>query len=222
MAVQFAQPYRFSEQQLARMVRAGVVPALDTALMEGVPYRAGAPHRFSSDDYFKLGEIGVFGERDRVELIDGEIIAMSPAGSPHSACIRRLLRFLSPRAGDALFSIQDTLFLPDEYRPMPDLVVLRPRADAYSDAHPTSDDALLVVEVSDSSLRYDRRIKGPRYAQAGIAEYWLVDVRRGRIFVHRTPAAGEYRRVEVLGRGESWTSDALGGLTIPVDEILLP
>jgi Uma2 family endonuclease len=220
MAVLFAQPYRFSEEQLACMAQAGILPRAGTRLVEGIPFRGDVPVRFSSDEYFQLGEIGVLTEDERVELMDGEVLSMSPAGNRHSACIRRLNRFLVPRVGDAVVSSQDTLFLPEEYRPMPDLVVLRPREDAYDDAHPTHEDALVVIEVSDSSLRLDRRIKGPRYARAGIPEYWLFDVRRSRVFVHCTPAAGEYQVVEVLDPGDAWTSQALGGLIIPVDEIL--
>ena len=196
MAVQFAQPYRFSEQQLARMAEAGVVPEHGTALIDGVPYWAGIPFRFSSEDYFKLGELGVLHEGDRVELIDGEIIEMSPEEIRHSACIRRLIRFLSPRVGDAIVGAQDSLSLPDGYWPMPDVVVLRPSEDDYEEAHPTHQDALVVVEVSNSSLRHDRHVKSMRYAEAGIPEYWLVDLTRDTIAIHLHPVMGEYRDVK--------------------------
>lgn len=222
MAVQFAQAYRFSEQQLARMAQAGVVPEYGTELIEGVPYRAGAPLRFSSEDYFRLGELGILHEGDRVELMDGEVIELSPEGNRHSACIRRLMRFLFPHVGQAIIGSQDSLSLPDEYWPQPDVIVLRPHENEYEDRHPTHADALVVVEVADSSLRLDRNVKSVRYAQSGIPEFWLVDLKRDRIFVHRDPAGSAYQHVQSYGAGESWTSVALGGLNVPVDVVLKP
>jgi Uma2 family endonuclease len=222
MAVQFAQPYRFSEQQLARMARAGVVPEHGTELIEGVPYWAGTPFRFSSEDYVRLVELGVLSGEDRVELMDGEVIEMSPEGSRHSACIRRLMRFLVEHAGEAIIGSQDSLSLPDGYWPQPDIVVLRPDESDYEDMHPTHLDTLVVAEVADSSMRLDRDVKAVRYAQAGIPEFWLVDLKRNRIFVHRVPDHGAYQDVRVYGSGESWVSGVLGGLNIPVDVILKP
>jgi Uma2 family endonuclease len=222
MAVQFAQPYRFTEQQLARMADAGIIPRGGTALIDGVPYQSGAPVRFTSADYYRLGEIGALAENERVELIDGEIIEMSPEGSRHSACVIRLIRFLTPRVGDALVGAHGSLFLPDEYRPMPDVVVLRASADEYEQAHPTHEDALVVIEVSDTSLRYDRHVKSGRYAEAGIPEYWLVDLTRDKISVHQRPVAGQYADVRVYGFGESWASPELAGLEVGVNDVLKP
>lgn len=222
MAVQFAQPYRFDEQQVARMDDAGIIPRADTHLIDGVPFRAGAPIRFSSDDYYRLGEIGVLAENERVELIDGEIIEMTPEGTRHFACVARLMRLLYPRVRGASVLSHGSLFLPDEYRPMPDLMILRPSEDEYEHAHPTHEDALVVVEVSDTSLRYDRHVKAGRYAQAGIPEYWLVDLTRDTVSVHLSPVAGQYVDVRVYGFGESWTSPVLGGLEVGVDDVLKP
>ena len=222
MAVQFAQPYRFSEQQLARMAQAGVVPEYGTELIEGVPYWAGAPVRFSRNAYYRLGELGILSKRDRVERIDGEIIAMTPAGSRHSACVSRLNQFLTPRIGDAIIRYENPLALPQDLDPEPDLAVVRARADHYEDAHPTAEDALLVIEVSDSSRRADLGRKAPWYAEAQIPEYWIVDLTRDRIVVHRDPASGVYRQVQTYGRGETWTSAALRGVSVPVDVILSP
>lgn len=222
MAVQFAQPYRFSEQQLARMAEAGVVPEYGTQLVDGVPYWAGAPVRFSSDDYFRLGEIGVLRPNERVELIDGEVIEMSPEGTRHFACVSRLMRVLTMHAGESLVVSHGSLFLPDQYRPMPDVMVLRPSETDYEDAHPTHADALVVVEVADSSERHDRIVKTERYAEAGIPEYWLVDLTRDTITIHQNPVSGAYREVQTYGRGKTWMSAALGGLSVPVDVILKP
>lgn len=222
MAVQFAQPYRFSEQQLARMVEAGLVPEWGTTLIDGIPYWAGAPFRFSRDAYYRLGELGILSKRDRVERIDGEIIQMTPAGSRHSACVSRLNEYLAPRIGDAIIRYENPLALPQEIDPEPDLAIVRRRADHYENAHPTAADALLVIEVADSSRRFDLGEKARWYAEAGIPEYWLVDLTHDRIVVHEAPLAGSYRSVHHHGRGEAWTSAALGGLAIPVDVALRP
>jgi Uma2 family endonuclease len=222
MAVQFAQPYRFSEPQLARMAQAGVVPEHGTQLIDGVPYWAGAPVRFSRDAYYRLGELGILSKRDRVERIDGEIIAMTPAGSSHSACVSRLNQFLTPRIGDAIIRYENPLALPQDRDPEPDLAVVRARADHYEDAHPTAEDALLVIEVSDSSRRSDLGLKAQWYAEAEIPEYWIVDLRRDKVVVHQLPLGGTYSDVRMYGRRQVWTSSALRGLDVPVDAILKP
>lgn len=222
MTVQFAQPYRFSEQQLACMTQAGVVPEHGTTLVDGVPYWAGAPFRFSRDAYYRLGELGILSSRDRVERIEGEIIEMAPAGSSHSACVSRLNQYLTPRVGNGIVRSENPLVLPQDIDPEPDLAVVRARADHYDAAHPTAEDALLVVEVADSSRRFDITQKAQWYAVAGIPEYWMVDLTRDLVVVHQDPAAGAYRDVRTYGRGEACTSVALGGLTVPVDVILKP
>jgi Uma2 family endonuclease len=222
MAVQFAQPYRFSEQQLARMAQAGVVPEYGTELIDGVPYWAGTPFRFSRDSYYRLGELGILSKRDRVERIDGEIIQMTPAGSRPSACVSRLNQFLTPRVRDAIVRYENPLVMPQEIDPEPDLAVVRARPDHYENAHPTAADALLVIEVADSSRRYDIGQKALWYAEAGIPEYWMVDLTRDGVIVHREPSAGAYRDVRMYGRGESWTSAVLGGFDVPVDAVLKP
>jgi Uma2 family endonuclease len=222
MAVQFAQPYRFSEQQLARMAQAGVVPEHGTELIDGVPYWAATPFRFSGEEYSRLGELGVLCGEDRVELIDGEVIAMNPEGSRHFACVARLIRFLTPRVGEALLTAKGSLSLPDQTWPMPDVMVLRPSEHDYESGNPTREDALVVIEVSDTTLAFDRNVKSVRYAEGSIPEYWMVDLTRDKIVIHQQPAAGAYRNVRMYGRGERWTSSVLGGLSVPVDVILKP
>lgn len=220
MAVQFVQPHRFSVDQYRRMTELGVVPEDGTELIDGVVVAGMRPYRFSSGDYFRLGEVGIIGEDERVELVDGEIIEMTPIGSRHSSCVARLIRILLPLVGDAELRIQDVLHLQEERDPEPDAAVYRPRSDDYETAHPTATDALLVVEVADSSLLYDRTVKMEHYAEAGIPEYWVVDLRRNVVIVSRNPVAGQFMDVHEYVAGDSWRSPALGGAEIGVDEII--
>ena len=123
-------------------------------------------YRFTTTEYDRMAEAGVLGEDDRVELIEGEILEMSPMGRRHAACVDRLTRLLVRGVGDAaIVRVQNPIVLSDHNEPQPDLALLRPRVDFYTAEHPGPEDALLVVEVSDSSVEYDRQIKVPLYAQ---------------------------------------------------------
>src|SRR5687767_10570058 len=131
-------------------------------------------HRFTVDEFHRMGEVGLFSEDDRVELIDGEIFQMTPIGSRHARCVRDLDDWLHEMvAGEALVSAQQPLKLDYDGEPIPDVVLLRPRPDRYGDSHPTSADALLVIEVADSSVLLDRNVKSRSYARAGVPEYWV-------------------------------------------------
>lgn len=223
MAVQFVQPHRFSVEQYRRMAEIGVVPANGTELIDGVVVAGTRPFHFSSDDYFRLGREGILEEDDRVELIDGEIIAMSPIGGRHSRCVARLIKLLAPRVGpDSELRIQDVLQLRKDRNPHPDAAVYRVRADLEEDddAPASAADALLVVEVSDSSLLYDRTVKMEWYAEAAIPEYWVVDLRRNLVIVSRNPVAGQFMDMHEHGVGDRWRSPALGGAMIAANEIL--
>src|ERR671938_544657 len=132
---------------------------------------------FSVDEYYRMGEAGILTEDDRVELIEGEIIEMSPIGSRHAACVNRLNTLLGRHLRQtAIVSVQNPIRLDAYSEPEPDVALLRPRADYYESGHPTPADALLIVEVADTSADYDRIIKLPLYAKAGIPEAWLVDL----------------------------------------------
>lgn len=222
MAVQFVQPHRFSVDQYRRMTEIGLVPEDGTELIDGVVVAGMRPVRFSSDAYFRLGEEGILDEDERVELLDGEIVAMTPIGSRHSSTVARLIRILAPLIGEAELRIQDVLHLRDGYDPQPDAAVYRPRADGYVAAHPTGADALLIVEVADSTLLYDRTVKTERYAEAGIPEYWVVDLRRDVVIVSRDPVAGQFMDVHECVHGERWRSPALDGIEIGVADVLGP
>ena len=141
-----------------------------------------------------MGEVGILGEDDRVELIEGEIVQMSPIGSRHFAFVISLNRLLAVRlANDALVSVQSPVILTDDTEPQPDLAVLRPRA--YKERKAYADDVLLLIEVADTSLAYDRTTKLRLYARAGIPEYWIVDCAAESVEVYRDPSGESYRDV---------------------------
>jgi len=160
--------------------------------------------RFSVDEYERMGEAGILGEDDRVELLDGEIVEMTPIGSRHAATVKRLIALFSERLGNrAQIGAQDPVWLDESSEPQPDLVLLRPRADFYAAGHPTPEDILLLVEVADTSLRVDRQVKIPLYARAGIVEIWLIDLEQSRALVHRDPSEEGYGVVTEVQPDES-------------------
>ena len=161
-------------------------------------------HRFTVHDFARLGEAGIFTEDDRAELIDGEIRDMTPIGQPHARIVNRLTwRLVTRLAGRAYVSVQNPLRLDRYTEPQPDLVVARGGEDHYADRHLEAGDVLLVVEVADSSLRYDRIEKMPRYAGAGIPEAWLVDVAGGAVTVSTDPGPDGYAEQRSSGVGRS-------------------
>jgi len=180
-----------------------------------------ARHLFTVDEYHKMGEAGIFGEDDRVELIEGEIVEMSPIGSPHAARVKRLNRLLVRRLGTrAIVQVQDPVVLSQTSEPQPDLAVLKPRADFYAARHPTPADTLLITEVADSSRAFDRNVKAPLYARAGIAELWVVDVIDELVEVYRRPLRGTYREVTTFRRGQRVTIAAFAPMSFRVVDIL--
>jgi Uma2 family endonuclease len=178
-------------------------------------------HRFTLDQYHRMGEAGIFHEDDRVELIHGQVVPLTPIGPDHASCVNRLTALFAPLAGrDATLSVQNPVILAEYEEPQPDFVVLRYRADGYRVAIPRPADVLLMVEVGDSSASRDRRTKIALYAEAGIPEAWLVDVPHDRVEVYRNPTGGRYLDVTTVSRGMSLTPLAFPGLTLSVDEIL--
>jgi Uma2 family endonuclease len=147
---------------------------------------------FTADEFERMAEAGVFGEEERLELIDGEIVEMSPIGPGHAACVAILTKRLVIGVGDrALVWIQSAARMALRSVPQPDLALLRPRS--YRKANPRPDDIVLVIEVADSSLRYDRTRKLELYASAGIGEYWVVSVADEWVEVYRSPEGHAYR-----------------------------
>ena len=164
-------------------------------------------YRFAVDEFARMGEAGIFTADDRVELIDGAILEMTPIGPPHAWIVGRLTELLVTRlAGRAYVSVQNPIRLDRHTEPQPDLVVARRRRSGYTDRHPDADDVLLVVEVADSSLRHDREQKAPRYGRAGIPETWLVDLAAETVTVYSDPGPDGYARAQVRRRGDGLRS----------------
>jgi Uma2 family endonuclease len=152
--------------------------------------------RLSLEEFHRMGSAGVLGEDDRVELIDGDMIEMAPIGAQHLAMVNRLSRILTLAAGkEAIVSTQNPVALPPRNEPQPDIALLKPRPDDYAAAVPAAADVLLIIEVADTTLAYDRDVKMPIYARHGIAEVWLFDIQGGSLLVHRDPGPSGYQRV---------------------------
>ena len=170
-----------------------------------------------------MGETGILTEDDRVELIDGEIVQMSPIGVRHIAAVNRCNRVFSRAAGDrVLVSIQNPVDLDPYNEPQPDVALLRPRDDDYAGGKPGPADVLLVVEVADTSVAYDRQTKLPRYAAAGLPEAWLLDLPGDALEVHREPGPDGYALVRRCRRGQRVAPEALPDVEVAVEDLLPP
>jgi Uma2 family endonuclease len=177
-------------------------------------------HPVSAEEYLRMGEAGVFAPEARLELIEGEIVERAPIGSPHAGTVKVLNRLLTSRAGDrAIVSVQDPLVIADRSVPQPDLALLRPRADSYRRSHPTSADVLLVIEVSDTTLRFDLDTKVLLYARCGIPEVWVVDLSAKVIRVFREAGPGGYRASLAAAGDESVASIALPEVRVAASEL---
>jgi Uma2 family endonuclease len=177
------------------------------------------PRRLTVDEYDRMGEVGILTEDERTELIDGEIVCMSPIGGPHVEAVMKLNHLLVNAAGaEWRVSVQNPISLPPHAEPQPDFSLVRARR--YGRSLPRAEDVLLVIEVSDSSLAYDREIKLPLYAAAGIVEAWIIDINSGAIVRYRQPERGRYTMTETAGPGMLIESMVRSGLTLAVDDTL--
>ena len=177
--------------------------------------------RFTADEYQRMGQVGILSEDDRVELIDGEIVAMTPISARHNACVNCAMRALVSAAGDvAIVQAQGSIQLDLYHEPEPDLVLLRPRTDFYASRLPGGPDILLIVEIADSSIEYDRDVKGRIYAESGIPEYWLADLNTNLVSRYSAPERGAFRSVEPFHRGETIAPQLLPTCVIAVDVLL--
>jgi Uma2 family endonuclease len=174
-------------------------------------------HSISAKEYLRMAEAGVFSTDMRLELMEGEIIEMAPIGSRHAAVVNALAAFFNRYSRDrAIVSVQNPLIVGERSAPQPDLALLKPSADRYFRAHPTAADALLVVEVSDTTLHYDLETKIPLYARAGIGEAWLVDLDRRTLQVFRDSHSSGYRTSFTASGDQEVSACALPDVRIAV------
>jgi len=168
-----------------------------------------------------MGDAGILRAEDRVELIYGEILAMSPIGNPHNAAVDRATRALVRAAGDdAIVRVQGSVRLNNYNEPQPDIVLLKPKDDFYAKDGADPEDIILIVEMADTSLRFDRRVKVRLYAEMGVAEYWVADLNAGVIFAYSDRHEKSYRVVRQFRKGESVAPELLPDCNIPVDNLL--
>jgi Uma2 family endonuclease len=177
--------------------------------------------RLNVSQYHQMSEAGIFSENDKVELINGEIIEMSPIGRRHTACVNRLNSVFSQLLGNkVIIAVQNPIILNNLSEPEPDIALLKPRADFYESGHPQPQDIFLLIEVADSSLEYDRDVKIPLYATSGISEVWLVDIYEQVIIVYRYPSENGYSDIQTLSRGEKLSIQAFPEINLVVNDIL--
>lgn len=176
---------------------------------------------FSVSEYYTMAAVGLLKEDDRVELIEGEVIEMNSIGSRHAACVGRLTKSCERLAGDvAIVWVQNPVQVNDYSEPVPDVTLLKRRDDFYAQANPGPEDVLLLIEVSDSTLEYDRQIKVPLYARAGVPEVCLVNLPAEVVEIYSRPSGGKYREARVVGRGESLNSSSVSSLALDADAVL--
>lgn len=184
------------------------------------PYPQPRRLRFSVDDYYKMIEMGMIDDYERSEIIDGQMVPKMTIGDRHAAAVNRLNRLLAARLPESiLLSIQNPLRISDFDEPEPD-VVLADLTKYDGNRHPRPEETILVVEVSDVSLKNDRDVKLPLYADAGIAEVWIVNLRDNVIEIHQDPSLGIYQQVKIFKSGGQATSIVLPELSIEVDAII--
>ena len=179
--------------------------------------------KFTVAEYYRMAEVGILHHTERVELLDGEIIVMAPIGIPHATGVRRMERVLHQALGAAAaISVQNPVRLDDHSEPEPDIALLRFREDDYATAHPSPADILVVMEVSDSTLDFDREIKSKRYAAAGIPEMWVMNLPGDCLDRLDQPGPAGYARHTVFRRGDKISPAALPDLELAVADLLPP
>ena len=199
----------------------------DIARARGMPASAVSPaaaptrRRFTVAEYYTMADVGILEENDRIELLDGDLIVMPPIGDWHAASVNRLTNSLpSLLQGRAIVSVQNPTLLNDNSEPQPDVMLLRWRDDFYGGGHPGPADVLLLIEVSDTSVDYDRSAKLPAYARAGIPEVWIVSRQDGRIEAYTEPTDAGYSNVRYAGPGESIAPQAFPEVVLEVDSLI--
>ena len=176
---------------------------------------------FTVEEYYRMAEANIFSEDDRVELLEGEIVQMTPIGKRHAGCVDRLNMLFSRHCGQvAIVRVQNPIGLDEHSEPQPDLALLKLRPDFYTESHPKPEEVLLLVEVGDVSASFDRQVKVPLYAKAGIREVWLMDLAGECLEVHLKPSIGGYEEIQQFRRGETISPLAFPDLKLNVSDIL--
>jgi Uma2 family endonuclease len=178
-------------------------------------------HKFTVQQYHLMYEAGVFTEGDRYELINGEIREMSPIGIKHAVCVAKTARLFQIKLGDRAFVwTQNPIILRNYSEPQPDLAILKWRNDFYASALPTPEDILLIIEVADSTIAYDRDVKMPLYAVNGIPEMWLFDVNQQIIEGYTQPSSSGYKRMQRYEQGDTLAMNAFPELNFNWENLL--
>ena len=176
---------------------------------------------FTADEYHRMVAAGILDEDDAVELICGDIVNKAPKSTRHAACLAKLTEHLASALRQrATIRVQDPVALSPLSEPEPDILLAKHRVDAYAGGHPTADDVLLVIEVAESSIVYDRDIKLPLYARAGIPEVWLLDLTRRAVTVFTKPGANGYGSGTEKQPGDTLEPTAFPEAQLPVAALL--
>lgn len=172
-------------------------------------------------EYHKMVEVGILTEDDPLELLNGQMIYMSPVGSKHAACVEKAVDLLKLLLKDkAMVRTQNPINLSEHSEPEPDLAIVKCKDDFYMDGHPSANEVFFLIEVSDTTLEKDREVKLPIYAQAGVKEYWIVNLNQEEIEVHTNPYNDKYRSKDLYFRGDLIPLKAFN-LQVEVDKILI-
>ena len=179
--------------------------------------------KFTVEEYYRMAEAGILQSDERVELVNGEIITMAPIGNPHATGVRRVDRVFGQTAGGAVtISGQNPVLIGERSTPQPDIAVLRYREDDYFGKPPSAEDVLLLIEVSDSSLAYDREVKVNLYAQANVPETWIMNLVDDCIEAFTGPGPDGYANHTTYRRGERISPSTLPDFEFAVDDLLPP
>jgi Uma2 family endonuclease len=215
---------RFNVDEYYKMAEIGILPwGGGYELIDGIVCLKGhgTPRRFTVDDYYAMAEAGILSHDERVELVNGEIVEMSPIGKRHRSSVYALGHLISLQLGDqAIVGVQNAVHLDNCREFQPDVTILKSSDDFYLSYPPGPDDVLLLIEVSDSSLSYDRNVKLSLYAGAGIPEFWIVNIPDGVVEVFTDPSEGEYQTRRAFGAEDSVSPSAFSDISLPVSRIV--
>jgi len=177
--------------------------------------------KFTVGQYHQMIESGILTDRDRVELLQGEIIEMSPIGMQHAACVDRMNELLVRElVGRAIVRVQNPIQLSTRSEPQPDFAILQRRSDFYANGHPQPSDVFALIEVSDTTIEFDRTVKVPIYAKDNIAEVWIVDLNAEAVQIYREPSEAGYQQLQTFRRGQAIAFQAFTDIQFTVDQLL--